>query len=72
MTTIGVRVISTIIIIGGGPKPNARIVSVSEVGVTSVSDECTFEIRDGSDVLATGFRKLAHAQAMLPFIQSGD
>lgn len=59
---------STIIVIGGGPKPNARVVSVSDVGPYSA---ITYEIRDGDAIVATSPR-LSHLQALLPLIQSGE
>lgn len=61
---------SVIIVIGGGPKPNAHIVSVMNMP-SAVDDVPTYEIRDGSEVLAV-FSKLSHASALLPLIQSGE
>lgn len=60
---------STIIVIGGGPKPNARIVSVTDV--STLDPAVTYEIRDGRDVLADSPR-LSYLQVLLPLIQAGE
>lgn len=66
---------STIIIIGAGPHPNARIVGMQEVSqentVTNISPTITWAIFDGLTCLGT-FEKLSFAKAMLPLIQSGE
>lgn len=59
---------STIIIIGAGPRPNARIVAVQEVDTPTVS---SWEIRDGKEIVGE-FEKVSFAKAMLPLIQSGQ
>lgn len=59
---------STVVVGGGGPRPQSRIVSVTEM---SSLDTTSYEIRDGHEVLAC-FSKLSHAQALLPLIQSGE
>lgn len=58
---------STVVIGGGGPRPQARIVSVYEEDGTLSS----VEVRDGEEVLLR-CAKLSHARALLPLIQSGD
>lgn len=60
---------SVIIVIGGGPKPNARIVSIADV--STVDSTVSYEIRDGDAIVATS-PKLSHLQALLPLIQSGE
>lgn len=64
---------STIIIIGGGPHPQARIVGIQEIPSTEGGQmpAMTWAIFDGSECLAT-FGKLSHAKALLPLIQSGQ
>lgn len=66
---------STIIIIGGGPHPNARIVGMQEVSqentVTNLSPTITWAIFDGVECLGT-FERLSFAKAILPLIQSGQ
>lgn len=59
---------STIIIIGGGPHPNARIVALQEITSPSISSWAIF---DGGECLGT-FERLSFAKAMLPLIQSGE
>lgn len=61
-----------IIIIGGGPRPNATIYSVSRVSADPTKDEPNiYEIRDGNEVLFQ-CRKLSYLQVLLPLVQSGD
>lgn len=63
----------SIIVIGGGPHPQARIVAVSELDTSgNLLNGVTFEIRDGAEVLLSGLAKLSHARALLPLIQSGE
>lgn len=63
---------STVIIGGGGPRPQARIVAVRELGENGqLADETSFEVRDGDSVLLR-CTKLSHAKALLPLIQSGE
>lgn len=58
---------STVIVGGGGPRPQARIVTVTEEGAPL----STYEIRDGDAILAW-CPKRSHAEALLPLIQRGD
>jgi hypothetical protein len=58
------------VIIGGGPRPQARVVQVTEMQAPS-GEGVSYEIRDGAEVLAT-FAKSSHAFALLPLIQSGE
>jgi hypothetical protein len=62
----------SVISIGGGPRPQARIVTISEQ--TDAPGNWTtwkYAIVDGNEILAT-VCKLSHAQALLPLIQSGE
>lgn len=61
---------TTVILGGGGPRPQARVVAVSEM-MDPVGHYSSYEIRDGLEVLAS-FGKLSHASALLPLIQSGE
>jgi len=58
----------SIVVIGGGPRPNARIVGMVEEEATSPN---SYAIIDGNEVLAI-FGKISHAKALLPLIQSGE
>lgn len=58
---------STVIVGGGGPRPNARVVSVVESDGTISG----YEIRDGGLVLVK-CDKHSHANVLLPLIQSGE
>lgn len=61
------------VIIGGGPRPQARIVAVSELDASGASlNSVTFEIRDGAEICMSNLLKLAYARALLPLIQSGE
>lgn len=69
---------STVVVIGGGPRPNAQIYAVSPVTLQSalignhvVGDPEAYEIREANDVLVH-CQKLSHAVALLPLIQSGE
>jgi hypothetical protein len=63
----------SVISIGGGPHPQARIVAVSELDTSgNLLNSVTFEIRDGSDILMSGLTKLSYARALLPLVQSGE
>lgn len=57
-----------VVIIGGGPHPNARVVGITELDCVLPQ---SFAIVDGKDVLAWGLRR-SHAVALLPAIQSGE
>lgn len=61
------------VIIGGGPRPQARVVVVNDVGQLGdlLTGTGSYEIRDGLEVVAS-FAKLSHARALLPLIQSGE
>lgn len=59
---------STVVIGGGGPRPNARIVSIVEVDGSGIE---TYEIRDGREVCGE-CRTLAQATVLLPVIQRGE
>lgn len=62
----------SVIVIGGGPHPQARIVQIRELPAQQGAEysESAYEIRDG-DVILAKCPKLSHAQALLPLIQSG-
>jgi hypothetical protein len=61
------------VIIGGGPRPQARIVAVSELdGAGTLLNSVTFEIRDGAEVCMSNISKLSYARALLPLVQSGE
>ena len=57
-----------VIILDGGPHPNATIYSVSPVGASAPT---VYEIRDGSEALFQ-CAKLSYLQAILPLVQSGE
>lgn len=57
----------SVIVIGGGPHPQARIVVISELDSTSQ----TYEIREGDEILGKS-QSLSRAKALLPLIQSGE
>lgn len=61
------------VIIGGGPRPQARVVVVNDVGQLGdlLAGTSLYEIRDGLEVVAS-FVKLSYAHALLPLIQSGE
>lgn len=61
---------STIIIIGAGPRPAARIVMVQEID-NPVGIPTSYAIFDGAECVGT-FEKLSFAKAMLPLIQMGQ
>lgn len=62
----------SIIVIGGGPHPQARIVGVTDIGqLNTTLENWTYEIRDGDEILVK-CAKLSHAQALLPLIQLGE
>lgn len=64
---------STIIIIGGGPHPQARIVALQEIQTTagSVATTLNYAIFDGMECLGV-FEKISYAQAILPLMQRGE
>lgn len=59
---------STIVIGGGGPRPQARVVAIVDVESPNAT---TYEIRDGNKVCARCATKV-QAQALLPLIQAGE
>lgn len=61
---------STIIIIGAGPHPQARIVTVT-VTEEDGTNTITHEVWEGSECLGK-FPRRSYAIAMLPLIQSGQ
>lgn len=61
---------STIIIIGAGPHPQARIVAIQEVDQPT-GQVTSWGIMDGNEMLGT-FEKLSYAKAMLPLLQMGQ
>jgi glutamate 5-kinase len=58
----------SVIVIGGGPRPNARIVGIVEDDTVAPG---SFAIVDGNELVAI-FAKRSHADALLPLIKSGD
>lgn len=62
----------SVISIGGGPRPQARIVQIYELGDgTTANTTPSFEIRDGREILAE-LKSLTHALALLKILQEGE
>lgn len=61
---------SVIIIIGGGPRPNATLYTLSPVNTASPSPT-QYAIMDGNECLGV-FEKQSYAEAILPLIQRGE
>jgi hypothetical protein len=60
---------STVIIGGGGPRPQARVVGITETeGAPTIS---TWAVMDGDQVICR-FPSRAWAEALLPLIQAGE
>lgn len=66
------------VVIGGGPRPQARIVQVSELtftrdesGIRWAANVPSYEIRDGVEVLAT-LKSQEHAMYLLKILQEGE
>lgn len=63
---------STVVIGGGGPRPNARIVELVDVDASYPAfPGSKWAIFDGAECVGT-FGMLSHAKALLPFIKSGE
>lgn len=62
---------STVVIGGGGPRPNARVFSVTTTDVASGETETEFHIKDGARICSRS-ATLAQANALLPLIQAGE
>jgi hypothetical protein len=60
---------STVVVGGGGPRPQARIVGIVESEGAQVPG--TWAVMDGDQVLWRGPNR-AWAEALLPAIQAGD
>ena len=64
----------SVIIIGGGPRPNASIYTLSPVPTSAGDDapcENKYAIMDGTECLLVCNRK-SYAEALLPLIQKGE
>lgn len=60
------------VVIGGGPRPQARIVQIYELGDGATANALpTFEIRDGREILAE-LKSLPHAMALIKILQEGE
>jgi len=60
---------STVVVGGGGPRPQARIVGITESdGLPVIS---TWAIMDGDQLLCR-FQSRKWAEALLPVIQAGE
>ena len=63
---------STIIVIGGGPRPNASLYTLSPIPSSANTMAVTqYAIMDGSEILGV-FEKQSYAEALLPLIQKGE
>lgn len=64
---------STVVVGGGGPRPQARIVELVDVTEPNAGSTVgnKWAVFDGAECVAT-FGRLSHAKALLPLIQSGE
>lgn len=60
---------STVVVGGGGPRPNARVVGITETAGDPVIS--TWAVMDGDQVLCR-FPSRLWAEAILPLIQRGE
>lgn len=60
---------SVIVVIGGGPRPNASLYTLSPVADSSAKTQ--YAIMDGNECLGV-FEKQSYAEALLPLIQRGE
>ncbi len=59
---------STVVIGGGGPRPQARVVGIVEAGQDTPT---TYAVMDG-DLMLCRFTSKKWADTLLPLIQSGE
>lgn len=63
---------SVIVVIGGGPRPNATLYTLSPVASSGEAAAPTqYAIMDGNECLGV-FEKQSYAEALLPLIQRGE
>ncbi len=62
---------STVVVGGGGPRPNARVVTVTVSDVESSGSTTKVQIRDFDHICAE-CATVAQANALLPLIQRGE